>query len=711
MKSNKKLYLLSYHFIKLLLILSIFIFSIIDLIGENNNHSFRIDILDNPAPGYLLVSPNFNNITLFDNSGVPVYNKLLNKHYNPTIIKSHPNNLFTFFSLNQFIVVDKDYRIIDSIKCTNNFTTDFHDIIIDSNGNYYLMGFEQKEMDLSKVIIGGQTDAVVTGNIIQCFDKNKNLFFEWNSFEHLNITDVTRDVDLTQLSVDFTHFNSFALDKDKNLLISIRNLDEIIKVDIKTGEILWRMGGKESKNNEFDFVDDSEENNNFYGFSHQHSLSILDNGNILMLDNGNLKTPPISRVVEYKIDHQNKIVSKVWEYRHSPNIFSLSIGNVQRLSNGNTLISWGTNFNIKRIICTEVKKDGTIALEMINDSINDRLPYSIIKYEDFMDSDIQYINNLSTYNFNNRLKNIFAKLDITNLNTPGQISIEKHYYKPYNLEFEKKEPKELLPRRWVLSKTDIGTFTGRISIKLLDSIFNFDKNKISIYQRTKEGSGKFFKLDAKFNQDKDEVFTDISYEGEIVLCKEGSLPSPNLTSPLNASEDVPTSNSLIWENCIDADFYRVQVAKDIDFSNIIIDTLIFNSNKSNYNSLNIGTHYFWRVQSLLDSVNSQWSEKWSFKTSDVNLLSMDNSSSTPTLSINPNPANDQLVVEYISNSNEKVNIELINMNGNILKKYSENIFQGRNYIKLNLSYFSNGCYVFRLIQKDRELSKLFFVYK
>src|SRR5205814_2247608 len=50
---------------------------------------------------------------------------------------------------------------------------------------------------------------------------------------------------------------------------------------------------------------------------------------------------PFSRAIEYKIDEENKTVTKVWEYRHKPDRTASGMGSVQRLPNGNTLIGWG----------------------------------------------------------------------------------------------------------------------------------------------------------------------------------------------------------------------------------------------------------------------------------------------------------------------------------------------------------------------------------
>ena len=91
--------------------------------------------------------------------------------------------------------------------------------------------------------------------------------------------------------------------------------------------------------NEFEIINDP-----LNGVSKQHDVRRLDDGNILIFDNGNGHSPPTSRVVEYSIDEENKIAELVWEYTSPYNYLSLSMGSSQRLPNQNTLINWGFFF-------------------------------------------------------------------------------------------------------------------------------------------------------------------------------------------------------------------------------------------------------------------------------------------------------------------------------------------------------------------------------
>ena len=95
----------------------------------------------------------------------------------------------------------------------------------------------------------------------------------------------------------------------------------------------------------------------------QHDARRLENGNIILFDNGVTHNPPVSRVLEYELDENEKNANLVWEYIHPDSLLGVAMGSVQRLPNGNTLINWGTISDNGAII-TEVTYEGSIAFEI-----------------------------------------------------------------------------------------------------------------------------------------------------------------------------------------------------------------------------------------------------------------------------------------------------------------------------------------------------------
>ncbi|NJM42456.1 MAG: hypothetical protein HC853_17815, partial [Anaerolineae bacterium] len=97
---------------------------------------------------------------------------------------------------------------------------------------------------------------------------------------------------------------------------------------------------------------------------YQHDIRRLPNGHITIWDNGNQRVLPYSRPVEYEIDEVNKVITRVWEYRATPDIFNFFMGNVQTLENGNRFLGWGGPRNL----ISEVGADGSQRFEMTMDA-------------------------------------------------------------------------------------------------------------------------------------------------------------------------------------------------------------------------------------------------------------------------------------------------------------------------------------------------------
>jgi Arylsulfotransferase (ASST) len=204
-------------------------------------------------------------------------------------------------------------------------------------------------MDMSKIVTGGKSSAQVTGLIIQELDASKNVIFQWRSWDHFQISDSSTD--LTTSNVDYVHGNAIEVDFDNNLLISSRNMDEITKIDRQTGNIIWRLGVKK---NQFTFL------NGIPQFFEQHDIRRLPNGNITLFNNRADHVSVYSAAEEYTLDENKKTASLFWQFRNTPDTYSLAMGDVQRLPNGNTMIGWGSGFPT----LTEVKPGGLKAFEL-----------------------------------------------------------------------------------------------------------------------------------------------------------------------------------------------------------------------------------------------------------------------------------------------------------------------------------------------------------
>lgn len=312
--------------------------------------TFTINKQGTTAPGYLFLSF-YPYLIIVDNDGTPVFfRKIIGTVYD---FKLQPNGKLTYFvyPVNSF-GMNNSMIISDTYTTTPGYSVDVHDLCLKDDGGYYIFGKRLVTMDLSGVVSGGLTNAQIIDGALQEFDASGNLLFEWDALDHYAITDLDAQVSLLGAQIDFTHFNSMEPDTDGNIIISARNFDEVTKVDHATGKIIWRFGGK---NNQFTFLNDP------LGFSRQHDVRRIANGDLTMFDNGVFHPVAASNMVEYKLDEKNMTATLVRRFTHNNTIYSEAEGSVQELPNGNFLIGWG---NVSKPALTEITPDDSIIYEL-----------------------------------------------------------------------------------------------------------------------------------------------------------------------------------------------------------------------------------------------------------------------------------------------------------------------------------------------------------
>jgi len=152
---------------------------------------------------------------------------------------------------------------------------------------------------------------------------------------------------------DWTHVNAIEYNETQDAIyISSRHLSKITKIDYSSKEVLWSMGYDQSglanidnSGNTYVHFTPNYDDGSLAAFSFQHGLQVLDNGNIITLDNGNLSRyifgylSPKTRAIEIGIDEVNYTAEIVWEYILPDSLYSRLSGNAQKLSNGNYFIT------------------------------------------------------------------------------------------------------------------------------------------------------------------------------------------------------------------------------------------------------------------------------------------------------------------------------------------------------------------------------------
>lgn len=130
----------------------------------------------------------------------------------------------------------------------------------------------------------------------------------------------------------WSHANSLVWEPDLDAwVVSLRNLSSVAVVGRDDG-LRTLIGGTDS-----DWVVEG------LPFSWQHGADLLDGGRtLLVFDNGPASPGAASRATAWSVDEATHTLTSTWSYSADPPLFTLALGDVERLPGGNLLVAWGS---------------------------------------------------------------------------------------------------------------------------------------------------------------------------------------------------------------------------------------------------------------------------------------------------------------------------------------------------------------------------------
>lgn len=596
-------------------------------------------------------NPQINSSVLIaENDGSVFFSKDIgsNKGAGLTDFKMHSNGMMSYpKSIKKYpwtggaeviqMIMDKSFNIVDSVQMGNGYTAETHDFQILPNGHYLLMAYYLVPVDLSKTVSGAPPDAYIDGAVIQELDKDKNVIFQWRTWDYLNTNLIPWNMvpGNTQQFINVFHMNAISLDNDGNYLLGTVGMG--LKISRQTGQIIWIIGGIM---NQFSFtnVPVQEAVGDFGG----HTFQRLPNGNILVLDNSPFPWQQgygliSSEVVEYSIDEEKKTATLVWKYKPDQIISGWHAGSVQRLSNGNTLICWGGPPNegtTKIPIVTEVNASGEKLFELFYDG-TDLESYRAFRFKlddgkpnTEVSRDLLMAQNTYIFYDNNK-PDPGIEIKVNNINSLGynMVTVKNYLFSPSNILFNGTAP-VVIPRRILL--------TG-FGISEIDAVIRFDINNwkvkypetTKIYYRKTANSGEFIQLETTYNYVTGKLTAPINVFGEYILAVPDypvlALP-PKLNSPLNGSTvNYKQPLQFLWSPTGTGGLYTIQMAKDSNFISLVLNESGIKTANFFIYDLTAETRYFWRVKTTNSAGESEWSKVSSFtaKASFINIKKPD----------------------------------------------------------------------------------------
>ncbi len=187
------------------------------------------------------------------------------------------------------------------------------------------------------------------------------------------------------------------------------------------------------------------------------------------------------------------------------------------------------------------------------------------------------------------------------------------------------------------------------------------------------------------------------------------LQPPVLTSPSDNSEDVSLDETLRWESVPDAVSYRLQVSTASDFNSTLLENESTNTYYTFSVELSQQAKYFWRVKSLGNSIESDWSDGWSFSTTTA--TSIENSTED-IFELYPNPTSGKLNISVSSSKCfcDYLEVNVYNIIGQLVKSISFKDLS-RLPIHIYLNNLPKGQYFINLISNNIKRTKKIVIIK
>jgi hypothetical protein len=597
-----------------------------------------IKVYGEPDTGLLFLSTSVeaegvgNYVFAVNNKGEVVKYKHLPNDY-AYDFKVQPNGLMSyaqFLSHHDYtgggdveqVILDEDMNIVDIFQMQNEYIAEAHDFQLLPNGHALIFGYYMTEMDLTDVVTGGFPNALVSGGIIQELDAEKNVVWQWRSWDNYNYKEYPFGRRSNQPKVSSFHLNTIELDPvDNNIILGSPDWSK--KIDRQTGVVKWVLGGAY---NEFSFVGvDSVKG---IDMTTGHTFHRAANGNYIIFDNSDRTRKKNAQIQEFSLDEENKIATHIRTITPEKFYSSWHRGSAQLLPNGNYLAGWGGALAGDTIpAATEYTPDGKKVLEYFfkNPLVES---YRAVKHT------FPMTYSAKGYAIEVARGNSYDFLDMDDKETGMGIKINAfdgegyneviamHYnYGPKYPEFPGRAP-IVLNRRVVVEEHYLKQLKGNLILDV-EALNIAHPEKLTVYHRPFRDKGLFIPLTTVYNDVKNEISASFNAVGEFVL------GYPDIEHKIYSAKPVLNANNEILPNgrAVKIEWapkgffngFQLQVSEKEDFSSLHLDVSDLRPTIYYLNNLKENTQYFWRVKTTNDDGVSDWSTTGSFSTGEIKL--------------------------------------------------------------------------------------------
>ncbi len=233
-------------------------------------------------------------------------------------------------------IQNEHYGTIRNIAAEQDVQIDLHEHNITPSGTILLTAYSQFRQDATK--FGGAKNQLIWNcHVYEVNIKTGKLVWDWNAAHHVGLDESYQPCPPKAANTpwDFFHMNAVSVDPtDGNIIVSSRDCWTVYKINKKTYDVMWRMGGKKS---DFSFGSGST-------FAWQHHARRLSATQMTLFNNDATITVQSGRRsagLLLNINETAKTVSLGTAFEHPAGFIANTQGSVQLLPSGGAFVCWG----------------------------------------------------------------------------------------------------------------------------------------------------------------------------------------------------------------------------------------------------------------------------------------------------------------------------------------------------------------------------------
>ncbi|KAH6653054.1 ASST-domain-containing protein [Truncatella angustata] len=287
------------------------------------------------------------------------------------VITFYNGTLLDGFGHGSYYILDQTYTEIKHFSPVGyEDFGDLHEFRITDDDTALVTLYIVKQADLTSV--NGTSDGYFyEGSFQEINLETGELIFMWNATDHVALNETYNtlgDAGDETTPFDFFHINSVTKDSDGNYLISSRTMWTVYKINGTTGDIIWRLHGRQS---DFDVDDDAD-------FHWQHNARWVDSTHISIFDNQGDDDDTYSRGMLLAVDEDAMTVTLEQEFHNGDSTYSRYEGNLQCLDCGDlSSTNWFLGYGNQPYFA-EFAADGTVVMDVqfaVDNAVNSYRAY------------------------------------------------------------------------------------------------------------------------------------------------------------------------------------------------------------------------------------------------------------------------------------------------------------------------------------------------